>query len=517
MDRTKKSLKNLYIAFIGQFIGIIISFVSRSLFIKFLSKEYLGINGLFTNVLQMLSLVELGIGPAIIYSLYKPLSQNNEKEISAIMNVYKKIYIVIGTIIIFLGIVLTPFINVFIKESPNISDNIYIIFLLFVLNSGISYFFSYKRDLIIADQKRYIATIYRYSIYFILNVFQIIVLYVTSNYYLFLILQIVATLIENVLISIKANKLYPFLKDKNINKLDTEIKNKIVKNTKATVFHKVGGLVVNSTDNILISKLVSVSAVGLYSNYYLIINALNTIIAQIFSSVTASVGNLNASESSTKSHDIFLKLLFLNFAIISFCSVVFSSIVNIFIKLWIGEDYIFSFPLVIIITICFYLNGMRKAVLTFKDAFGLYWEDRYKPIAEVIINIVFSILLGIKFGVAGIFLGTIISNVSTCLWIEPKVLYKYGFKMKSNEYFIKYFQYFFFTVLFSSISLFLCSIIDANGIIGLIIKGAVSSSLVIILIFLFFRKKEEFLYFKKIIVMNIHSVKKKIGKINRIN
>jgi O-antigen/teichoic acid export membrane protein len=247
----------------------------------------------------MLSLVELGIGAAIIFSLYKPLAENNIKKVRALMQLYKKSYNVIGLVIALLGICITPFLSFLIKEVPNV-QNLNLIFILFVINSAISYFFAYKRNLIIADQHRYIATIYRYTFYSILNIFQIVFLYITKNYIIFLVLQITSTLLENICIAERADKMYPFLKEKGHEKLDNITMREIKKNTSAMILHKIGGVIVNSTDNILISMKVGIAWTGLYSNYQLIINALNTVIEQFFTAITASIGNLAATESKGK-------------------------------------------------------------------------------------------------------------------------------------------------------------------------------------------------------------------------
>ena len=217
--RTISSILNLIVAFGGQFIGIIISFVARIIFLQILNAEYLGINGLFTNILTILSLAELGIGSAMNFSLYKPLAEKNKEKIKSLMYLYQKAYRIIGIIILTLGIAITPLLPYFINEMPSIPENIYFIYVLFVVNTGISYFFSYKRALIISDQKRYIATFYRYGFYFLLNLAQIICLVVTKNYILFLVLQIIFTLLENIFVSMKADKMYPYLKEKNVGKL----------------------------------------------------------------------------------------------------------------------------------------------------------------------------------------------------------------------------------------------------------------------------------------------------------
>lgn len=495
--RSKSSAKNLVVALIGQAFGLIISFIARIIFVKFLSDEYLGLNGLFTNLLTMLSLVELGVGSALVYSLYKPLADGDNEKVKSLMDLYRKAYNIIGGVVLIIGILFIPFYRYLISEVPSIS-HLDFIYILFVLNTAISYFYSYKRSLIICDQKRYIATIYRYVFYFLLNVFQIIVLFLTHNYILYLITQVVFTWLENICISIKADRMYPYLKDKNIKKLDKKELNTISKNVRAMLFHKIGGVVVNSTDNILISKLVGLIAVGMYSNYYLITSALDTITAQFFNAITASVGNLGACTNSKKVKETFNTTFFLNYLIYGVITVCLLILFNPFIEVWLGKKYLFDFGVVLVITICFYLKGIRKTCLTFKDALGLFWQDRYKPIIESIINLVASIILGIRYGVLGIFMGTIISTVTTSLWIEPYVLYKYYFKKNIIDYLYRFIKYTLVVVLTYLIVQKIVILISINGILGLLIKGVVSLILSILIMTIVFIKTNEIKHVKKI-------------------
>lgn len=511
--RTISSIKNLIVAFGGQFIGIIISFVARIVFLQILNAEYLGINGLFTNILTILCLAELGIGSAMNFSLYKPLAEHNKEKIKSLMYLYKKAYIIIGIIILVLGIAISPLLPYFINEMPDIPENIYFIYILFVINTGISYFFSYKRALIISDQKRYIATFYRYAFYFLLNVAQIICLLITRNYILFLVLQIIFTLLENIFVSIKANKMYPYLKEKNIDKLLKEETKEIKKNVFAMVIHKVGGIVVNSTDNILISKFVSLTAVGLYSNYYLITNALNIVIGQVFSSIVASIGNLGATENKEKLKNIFDKVFFMNFWIFGFSSICLYILFNDFITLWLGEEFLLSISVMLVIVISFYITGMRKSVLNFKDALGLFWYDRYKPIFEVVINLITSIILAQKIGLAGVFIGTIISTLTTSFWVEPYVLYKYGFKTKLREYFKQCIKYTIITILVALLTIFIVNTLFTSvTILSFIGKLLLCIGIPNLCFVIIFRKSEEFIYFKNLIEAIINKIKNRKNK-----
>ncbi len=463
--RTKNSIINLITALLGQFFGLAISFVARIVFIRLLGADYLGINSLFTNILTMLSLVELGVGAAMSYTLYAPLAEHNHAKIKSLMHFYRTAYRVIGAAILAIGILLTPVYPLFLNFTPDI-PNLNLIYVLFVINTGISYFYSYKRTLIICDQKKYITTIYRYGCYFVLNIAQIVALLLTHNYLLFLIIQILFTLVENILVSQKADRLYPYLKSRDTMKLTRAELKPIKKNIRAMSLHKIGSIAVNSTDNILLSKIVGLVSVAKYSNYYLIISAIETITNQFFNATLASVGHLNASESKQKVESTFNTIFLLNYLIFSNCAILFFCLANNIVEKWVGADMVFESGIILTLTICLYLKGMRRSVLMFRDAMGLFWHDRYKAIVETVINLVASIILGMQMGTIGIFIGTIISTVMTSLWVEPYVLYKYGFNSKLRKYFFSFLKYTVYTI-FSGV---ICYCISLNFLNNLILR-----------------------------------------------
>lgn len=433
-DRARKSMKNISYALIGQISALLISFILRMVFVRSLGKDYLGIDSLFVSIVSMLSLAELGVGSAINYSLYRPISENNVERIKSLMFFYKNIYKKIGIAIFVIGISITPII---IKSAEGNINNVGIYFILFVVNSSISYFYSYKKTLVIADQHRHITIIYRYSFYFIMVLIQLIILLVWKNYFLYLVIMLIFTFLENFFMSKKADQLYPYLKEKDVNPLDKNIKKEILKNTYAMSFHKIGGVVVNSTDNIVITKFLGLSVVGMYSNYLLITNSLNMIFGQIFSSIIASIGNLGVEESEERVETTFNAVFFYCFFIVSFSTVMLYILLNPFIRIWVGSSYILNNTIVIFICINFFIVQIRRAVLTFRDALGLYWFDRYKPIIESVLNIFLSVFFVQMLGLSGVLIGTILSMVLTSVWIEPYILYKHAFNKKPYRYFVK--------------------------------------------------------------------------------
>lgn len=492
--RTKNSIKNLFYSYLGQVINILLKFVVRSFFVKTLTTEYLGLNGLFGNILTFLSFAELGIGGAITYNLYIELAKDNKIRIKQLMRLYKTAYLLIGCFVLIIGSALTPFLDFFIAEETNI-PNLQLIYLLFVVNSGSSYFFSYKASFITANQKNYIVTNISLVSNILIAIIQLVILLLTKNYIAYLLVQIIIVFLSNIVMSFIADKRYPILKEKAEGKLDEDSKNIIVQNVSAAVFHKIGGIIVFSTDNILISKIFGLVQVGLYSNYTLITKTLSGIIGQFFVSISASVGNLCAEETQDRKLHIFYITEYINFVIYSFCSICIFELLENFICLWLGDGFLMDKKILYLLSINFYLEGMRGTVQTFNVAMGLVRFYKFMPIPECIINLVTSIILGKIIGPVGILIGTTISTLTTSFWIEPKVLYKYGLVSKIRNYYLLYFKYLIISMSILVITHFLNQfVITGRPILNLLLHGFICFIIYIMIIWLVSRKKEEFNY-----------------------
>ncbi|MBR7928202.1 transporter [Aerococcaceae bacterium zg-ZUI334] len=433
--RTQKAFYNSVSPLILFTMKLIMQFVNRTLFIKYLGIYYLGLNGVFSNVLGMLSLAELGFGISIIYALYKPIAENKKEKVLAYMNLYSKAYKFIAIIIFLIGIVVYPFLPT-ILQTTSLNFEETCIYFLFLINSIVGYLlFSYKRGLLIANQENYIVSWLEFVLYFLITICQWLVMIFTQNYIFVLILTICYSISSNLLIAFVANKRYSLV---NIvpDALTQEEKNSLKKNVLGNILGKISGFVVFSTDNILISTFISVTTVGLYSNYTIITTSFATLINQIMVSQTASVGNLIHTSSSDKVYEVFKRYHFINFAISYIVSILIFVLINPFITIWLGDEYLFKQEVVAILSIYFFMHNYRNAGFIVRDAYGLYWESRYKPIAEAVSNLVFSLLFLVvfKWGISGILLGTICSNLLTNTWYEPYIIFKYGLKMTIKEY-----------------------------------------------------------------------------------
>lgn len=506
-SRTKNSIRNSTFSIITQVLTVIMDFAVKTIFIATLGSEYLGINGLFSNIITLLSLADLGIGIAVPYSLYKPLAEGNKEKIQALMNYYKKIYNAIGSIVLIIGLSLTPFLKFIIKDMPNI-EGLSFIYAMFVTHSALSYFFVYKKFLVEADQKGYIISKITFICSLGLNITRVFFLLITKNFIIYLFCSIVFVLIQNFWYSHKANQLYPYIKEKNNQTISKQDKEEISTNVKALLIYKIGNVITSGTDNIVISKYIGLVAVGIFSNYILIINSLNNILQHLFNAITSSIGNLVVTNNE-RSKDIYEKLNFFNFYIYSLCSICLFILINKFMYIWLGNDYVLSFYVALFLSINFYINGMQAVTNSFRSAYGLFYKARFRPIVMVIINLVVSIILVQFLGITGVIIGTIISKLCTTAWLDPYIIYKYGFKDNVSQYYKQYIYYLVITIVGGFILYNLTSLFISNNIIGWLLAAIVTIITYSLIIFIIFRKTEEFKYFWNKGISIINKISKK--------
>lgn len=500
-SRTKSSIINISANIANQVIALLLSFASRTVFVKLLGEQYLGINGLFTNILSVLSLAELGVGTAIIYSMYKPVAENDENKISQLMNYYKKLYNRIALAVTIIGVSLLPFLKYLVKLDEPI-ENLHIYYLLFLCNTIISYLFVYKTSIIVVYQKDYITKIYNFIFNVIMFVSQIVVLIVSNNYYVYLIVGILCGLANNYFCARKADKMYPFINNKV--ELPNDEKITIWGNIKSMFFYKVGGVILNNTDNILISSMVSTAMVGFCSNYTMIVEALKKITSLFFTSIQASVGNMNAENNSEKQYKIFNILDMCSFWIYGFTSICICVLLQDFIYLWLGNKFVLSDSIVYIVTINYYLTGVLYPIWNYRETIGLFNDTKYIMFFAAFLNLIFSIIGGYYYGVFGILLATALARLLTNLWYEPYKLFKIYFKKDVFKYYLKQIIHVALIIIITIIVKKIVSFIYINNIyISFLVKGIVSviatNCLFLILLF----KTKEFKLLKEKLINQI--------------
>lgn len=510
--RIKESFKNISISIISQIIIVFLGLVSRVIFISALGEEYLGVNGLISNVLSMLSLVEGGIGISIVYNLYKPLANKEEEKIISLVQLYKKLYVYLSGIVLVMGVVIYPLMLKLMKsEIPTLYLSV--VYFIFIFKNILSYLYAHKWSLINADQRGYILGKINIVFNIIMLLLRIVVLKYTKSYIAFLLIELMVTFIQNIYNGRIVDKLYPYIKTSRKYEIEIEVKKNIIQNVKALFLHNIGSYCVNGTDNILISAFVNLKTVGLYSNYTLVISQLNSIISPIIGGINASVGNLLATENNEKSYEIFNVTYLVNFWIYSFQVIFLFNLLEPFISWIFGPELLLDKLTFLITLINMYLFGMRASINTFKVKAGMFVQDKYMPLFEAAINLVSSIILVKYFGLAGIFMGTTVSTLSIVFWNVPRLVYKNIFNKPLIEYFKRYLFYVLITLIAGTITSILCRVISYDiTFISLCLKGIICCILPNVIYFCIFNKSDEFRYLKNSLKIIIDGKFKSIAR-----
>ncbi len=431
-ERVKKSSYNMIAGFLNQFVTLIFSFISRSVFIYTLGEEYLGLNGIFADVLNLLSMADLGFNTAMAYSFYKPLAEHDENALAALVNFYRKVYRIIAIAVSVMGIAVIPFLGYIVnteKEIPHLT-----IYYLFALAGVvISYLFVYKTTILTADQKNYQIT--RITIWTNLckTILQIVILLLTHNYILYLTINVLFQFLNNVIATKKAEKNYPYIKQKA--SIDKETEKSIFQNMKSVFLYKLSGTLFTATDNILISMIVGTAAVGLYSNYLMVSQKLLLIIQIIFSALTASIGNLIVKDTAQKRYEIFSAAQSVSFILCGIITSVFGLVANDLVIVWLGSEFTLPAHTVLAVTLNTYLACVLQPLWVYRDATGLYMKTKNIMMVGAAVNIILSVVLGNIIGITGIVFASAVARLSTYFWYEPKLLFQEYFERKAWQYY----------------------------------------------------------------------------------
>lgn len=495
--RVKSSLLNVSAGIGNQIIITALSLISRTVFINSLGIEYLGINGLFTSILAMLTLAEAGIGSSIVYNLYKPVADNNQPKILALMQLYKKAYLFIAGFIIVLGLALMPFLDLFIKDTK--IEHISFIYFLFLINTAAPYLFVYKNSFLNVNQKNYIVTAV-FSVSAIISTsMKIAILYYTENYLLYLAIESVISIITSIILAVMVDKMYPFLKQKIKSKLDPETKANFIRNMKAIVLQNIGNYFIFGVDSILISSFVSLAAVGLYSNYKMLIEICRTLLNQVFSNMNHSLGNLVAKESAATIYRIFKVTQLLNFWLYSIFSIGLYLLVEPLIAIWLGSDFQMTNIVLILLVVAFYERGMRNSISAVKLTAGIFHEDRFAPLIQAVINLGISLVLVQYLGISGVFIGTLISSLLVPFWYTPLLVYKKLFHLPIRLYYRSYFLYSIVGITAFFLAKGVNNLMPSHTYIWLLLKGVICVLVINICYVVVFHRTEEFKYLLRIV------------------
>lgn len=496
-SRTKNGVRNIYSAFVNQAISIVLPFIVRTVFIRSLGEQYLGLNSLFVSILNVLNLSELGFGSALVFSMYKPLAQNDTKKICQLLNAYKKIYRGIGVSIMIIGVLITPFVPKIIKGSVPSDINIYVLYLIYLFNASISYFvFAYKKALLKASQRSDIISNVATITTTITNLLQLLILIVIPNFYLYVIIYPIFTIIDNIIAAYYTKKLYPDIRCEG--KMSKEDKQEMKKHVIGIAIQKFCSTSRDSFDNIVISLYLGLSTITMYNNYYYIMSAVHAVLYQIPNAIRASVGNNIAIESQEKNYKDFKTMNFIYIWIVGVCAICLLCLFQPFMNIWMGNKLMFSFSTVILICVYFYGLGMSDIISLYKDGAGLWWIGKVRTISEAICNLILNFVLGKFFGVNGIIFSSIITLYIIGLGYGGYIIFKGYFKSYSFlKYVIHQLGYMIATIFVGAIVYWICSLLHGNEVIILLIRLIICVGVTSLLFFFIYRKTEVFSEAKK--------------------
>ena len=495
--RTEKSIKNIATAMIVQVISLLLAFITRTLLVKSLGVESVSLNGLFTEVIAMLSLTELGVGTAIIYNLYKPLALGDEEKICQLMRLFKVAYRVIALATFVIGCSLIPVINLLVKDISYCDNYVRIVYFLFVIQTSTSYLFSYKVSLLNADQRKFIHLIIHVSVKCISTGVSAIVLFTTYNFILYLLVVIVFNLITNVIASVVVDRLYPYLK-KDYGKLPKKESKKVFANIKHLFVKNVSAKITNSTDNILVSSIVGILTVGIYTNYSMIFSAVKQFSVQISGALAGSLGNLFAVEKGQHCSNVLGRLTYIFFLVSSSLSVCLYCCITPLVSVWLGDDWLLDNPTVFVCSLNMFFDFAKIPLWQSLEVSGLFKKDKNISIIGSVANLIVSIFLGIKWGILGIFIGTLVTYAIQII-LKIKLLYSDFFKISSKVYYMKWFVYFALTVSEMLLSKFICDqIIPFQGILNFLLCAVLGMAVPLMINILLSIKTKEFNYLKSL-------------------
>lgn len=434
-SRLGNTLRNFKFGAAAQLVVTLLGFVSRTVFIRVLGMEYSGVNGLYTSILDVLSLTELGLADVVIYSLYKPLAEGDTDRLAALMGYYKVIYRYIAFAVGAIGLCLVPFLRVLVKSQID-RFHLVLYYLMFLANSVCSYLLVYKASIIQADQKRYLISKYNMLFKLLATLLQIVLLLVLRNFTVYLSIQIGMTVVNNLYVSRKADRLYPCLREKA--ELPKEEKKSIFRDVRHMFSYKAGGQLLNGTDNLYISSMISTATVGIYDNYTMIQTMVVTAFTNTLNqAVLGSIGNLNATGTQEQKKRIFDVYSLVFSWITTFCTLSLLALYNPFIRIWAGEDWLLPMSTVAVICLNYFLPNVLTPVWSYRNTTGLFRETRDILLYAAGINLVLSYFMGLRWGLTGILAATAVSRVLTSFWYEPYLLHKRIFGCSSIPFFLR--------------------------------------------------------------------------------
>ena len=515
-SRTKNSILNVFSSFGGQILLTLLRFVTRTVFISTLGKTYLGVNGYFADIINMLSLTELGFDTAINFKLYKPLAEHDEKRVRVLLNFYKMAYRGVGMAILGIGLLLIPLLPVLIRDYSSLADmgiNAPLVYILLLLQSVSSYlFFAYRAAIMQANQKKYVLDVADYSIIILTNLCQILVLVFTHNFILYTLTVVVFNILQNLLNAVITQRYYPEYFIKEDEKLSREEVRDMFKDCGALFIYKVNGTILKASDNMVLGAFVGLTVVGLYSNYLMIYTTLRSFLRKFYTAVKASTGNLFATEGVEKKYRFFETMNFITIVLYGTAGAGVAVCGNEFIMTWIGADYVIPQPFPVLIGAEILISGLKQNLSQIRTVTGAFRQMWYRPLLGIIVNIVVSIALVQVWGIYGVITGTITAEITTSFVVDPPVIYRLCFDRYRpvSDYYKRNILYIGLLAVVTGANMYLSSIISVgNRWVSVMIHAIMVVITVPAVYMILFRNKPECVYLRNMAVRTLRKVRKK--------
>ena len=514
--RSQYVAMNTSIGFLYKILDAVMQFALRTVFIYTLGVEYAGVSSLFTSILSMLSLAELGLGSAITYALYAPIKSGDTRQIARLMNFYRFTYRLVAAVVFFGGLCLIPFLNVIVTKVPNVRESLTLLYVLYLLKSASSYLLIYRSALLTASEKRYVISLTDCAFLVIRIAVQLVLLFVFRDFLLYLIAEITFSLLRNVAISRFAKRSQPILAQYADEQLPREEKHAFLVNVAAMAMYNISLIAIRATDDIVISSMIGTAVVGLVANYKSLRFSLESMMDQFYSALAPSIGTsaANPENSGEKQYAVFRNIQFLSFWSSCFCSCALAVLMEPFIRdIWLGADYLLPGAVMFSLIIDFYVNNTVRIFSSFRNGNGLFVQGKWCPVYMAFINVALSFALAKPLGAFGVLIATVISRLATQFWYDPKLVFGQLFHRSLKTYYATYFQHTFITLVCCVLTCWLGSLVSLPNrylsfavlvVICLIVPNGV--------IWLLYRKTEPFQYCQRKIYGAINKMKKKRGK-----
>jgi len=489
-SKTFNSYRNVIFGFALKLYQLLMPFVIRTIIIYVLGIEYAGLNSLFTSVLSVLNIAELGVGTIMVFYMYKPIAENDTTRVCALMNLYKIYYRVIGIVVLILGLLVTPFLPFLIKGDVPSDINIYILFYLNLGATVLSYWlFAYKNSLFQAHQRNDVISKITIITDTLKYVLQIILLCVFKNYYCYAIVLLFIQVLNNIIIATQAHKIYP---QYNANgAIDKQERKKINSSIKDVFYGQFGMIITLSVDSIVISAFLGLVPLAKYQNYYFIINALIGFFTIFYQSLRASIGTNILIKKQDDNYRDFKFVTFIIISALAFCSSCLINLLQPFIELWVGCDNLLNSDYVILFVVYFVTYEISLLIGCYKDISGKWHEDRFRPLITALLNLILNIILVQIIGLFGILLSTILAFVLVNIpWLYKRVFIDVFNKQQSSDYFLYFVKKVIQLVFIVFLSYIACSIINTHWLIAELIINFIISSLITVTVYCFFNRKD---------------------------